>query len=161
MDITAFPKGYLGLVGAQVMGKGISQAADVISPVVELTDLLALSARRCSIALLNPLVSIATSMITIPTGEYWWVRHIGMNITCAAGDTVNGASIVASDPNTNNASLSYHLSDSLTLAASNSGSKAVYPNALFGPGTQFGVRGGTVTGVPTAGLGITVDVLRA
>lgn len=161
MDVTAFPRGYQGLIGAQNQGIGIRQAADFMQPTVEVFDLLAFSLRGGATSVLNPLVAGATLAFAVPQQEYWLVRQVSLEVQTGVGEAVVGSTLVATDPQTNATSYAYHLTRGISQGASTRSIEVAYPGVIYGPGTQFGIRGGLVTGVPIALATILFERLKA
>lgn len=161
MDATAFPKGFQGLIGAQNMGVGLRASSDFIQPTLELFDMLGLSSRGTTSGLLNPVVAAATQQAVIPQGEYWFLRQATLEIQTAAAESVAGATLLATDPNTASNSFAFHITRGIVQGASTRSIEVAYPNVLYGPGTQFGIRGGLVVGVPIGLMTLLYDRLKA
>lgn len=86
MDVAAFARGYLGLIGSSNKGAGIRTASDSLAPVVELTPLLGLNERRWfqgSVVLNGGQQNIGA----VPAGEVWRVIASQITVQAGAGET--------------------------------------------------------------------------
>lgn len=90
MDVASFARGYLSLIGSQDRGRGVSQAADFLQPVVNLQDYLGCNFRSTDAGQIANYVN-ASALVTIPTGEVWDVKNVTARIlTPPAGVVTQG-----------------------------------------------------------------------
>jgi len=79
MQLTAFMRGYLALVGALEQGRGISQGADFLQPTVEIGDLLGLAQRKFVTVSISQVANVVRDPgIQVPSGRVWRL----LNATC-------------------------------------------------------------------------------
>lgn len=161
MNISAFAKAWFAFIGAADLGQGIRQSSDYLQPVMDITNLLALSRRRV-ISAGNVNMSAGTNFpagFTVPDNETWILRHAYFEVTTGGVDTSIGSTLILVTPSGAGAGI-LSLTGGVSPAI-NSRSTAVFtpPFFILEAKSQIGVRGGTVTGTPTFNLGALVEVI--
>lgn len=145
MDILAYPAGYLDLVGAKSMGRGLSQAADFLQPVVVVNDELGLS-RRLSIrqSTANTPAGL-TSVYTVPQGKVDRILAGALLVTVGAATTVQGAYLALRPANF--AGNIVPITDSFDLIAATTQVRTInFQDFLLGAGDEIVVNLQTITG---------------
>lgn len=126
MEITAFARGFLALVGALEQGKGLSQGGDVLQPVVHLNDQLGLGFRSQEVQLGSTFATDTYGpLFTVPNGRIWKVIAYGAYLTNAAGVTNDGVHLeVCSGQNGAAAQAYAAISEEIAFGVSSVGSLA-------------------------------------
>lgn len=159
MQVTAWARGWLNLIGALEQGKGIGQASDALVPVVDVAQMLSLDRRATQRPQISSLVSgIMSTMVSVPPGEVWIVRSLAHAAFSAAGQTILGQRVVyRTAPGTS--ITDQILSDSFNLAVTDYVCKAVPCELILRGGDQLGLTCQAIVGTPTSELSVTYDVL--
>jgi len=92
MDVSAFARGFLDLIGANNRGNGLRLAADFIQPTLDVTELL-LTQRREIVGIVDQAIATGTNdygtTFVVPSGEMWRIRFLSQTLTAApAADMV-------------------------------------------------------------------------
>jgi len=98
MDIAAFARGFLSLVGAKTLGKGLQQAADFVQPTLEMAPMLGANLRIQQFEFQNPIVAGPNNILTVPANEIWRVKAGHISVSCVAGAGIQNAAILVFTP---------------------------------------------------------------
>jgi len=148
MDVTTFPAGVLSMLGASTSGRVFPQAAEYITPVIDISQNLGFPARIVVSGSNGVAPGPYQSLFTIPQGQIWRILAGYFSCTPSAAATINGSVALAYSPGEGN---------NTVIAASNfvgpvAALQAVaapwlYDGLMLGPGTTIGVfANGGVTG---------------
>lgn len=136
MDIAAFAAGYNQFLQAGNMGEGLRQAADTLSPTLDLFNMLGAGRRRYqNNQQANP---PPLTVFLVPNGELWYVRFFGSYVTGDATGVSQGSYLgflPAGMGVTSNFSMP--LTSGLNLTAGQEGALTSQPNLIALPGDQF------------------------
>lgn len=164
MDVSAVAKGYLSLINANNRGQGITQAADYITPVVDVSAMLGTSTRGlyATSAVIN--VGGGSSIIgVVPDGQVWIVRAGSLFIDplatgvcnrvqgwCRPPGSVNTAEFCFTEPSSN-----------MTGPAQHEYRPWLWPGLPLEGGTELYVNGEVTVANCNVGMTLLFDRLRA
>jgi len=165
MEVSAFARGYLALIDANNKGQGLGQAADSISPTIDLRAYLGANLRKSYVYSQTNMVTGVNSGLIVPVGKVWHIRAMSANMgpTAGAGNSVNRATLFAIPPEVQGLT-SLPLTGNVTAdgAVPDSRGTLVWQPVdwIANAGTQFGVLA-TITGVVSLSMHAYVDELQA
>lgn len=158
MDVSAFPRGYLGFIGANSLGTGIKQAGDALVPVIDITKMIGLNVR--GVQAVNLIATAGTTGVaTVPANETWFLRVISATSTTGAGDTMINGHININFEGGSNTTI--NVSGGLSPGVSSGSSTVQFPDLLLPGGATIGFRASAVTGNPPVTVGLVYDILRS
>ena len=166
LDIQRFPYGLTDLLGMKSSGDTPHVLGNAIAVTLADGADYYLAPRR-SIMQGDTAVNLAAAGyfaavgLAVPASECWLVY----NVTCSVNAATAAATAVkfwGSYTKNSGTSADVQVCEALSLGAADFGSTSkVYERpAIFLPGDSFGVRCGTITGVPAVKGRITIDVAR-
>jgi hypothetical protein len=151
MEISAYARGVLALLGAKSLGVGFGQAADYISPSLDMERWLGAQSNVRLIsgsAVANLLNGLTVPLIQVPATETWVLRGGQLFLAPQAGGSLTQAFLMALPPEQPGSAVTFCLSGgSGAVAALGLGSCNIsFPGMILTPGTQLGTYAAGVVG---------------
>lgn len=158
MIIGGFPQGLLDLLDSQNFGHNPNNLSEVVSPIVDLTDLYLTSRQAAQITsggvLANNSSNLVAAGMQVPAGETWLVRAAGAILTAGAGVSATATLVISIN------GLAVPISDNVLLAAStNRWIKADITRFWLPSGAYLGIYTTDVVGAPTGTISTLVNRL--
>lgn len=157
MRVSAFARALLNLVDAQVGGQGLSEMSDAIAPTIEISRMLGLPRQVQARFQTNPVAGVYAIHYTVPPGEVWLVRSLGMQVNCGGAASQVGAHLCCARDTLNLAVLS----GSVDTPINTMRAVAIQPDLMLPSGCTIGVLAEQVVGAPVITSGIIYEAFDA
>ena len=143
------PRGLLGLLQLKTAGSTIPALADVLFPGLEMLPFYLVEREEYVGGNVNASSVAQTSVETVPNGELWYVKNLGLNTdTLDADQALTACGIIVTTTG-----LNISIGVEWSVAASTRGHHGVaYHNFILTPGTGVGARVSAITVGAAGGL---------